>query len=302
MNLVAIVGPTSLGKSSLALYLAGAFSGEIINADSRQIYRYMDIGTAKPRKEERALIPHHLLDVVEPDQDFSLALYQSLAIKAIEDIYRRGKLPLLVGGSGLYVWSVLEGWEIPPVPPNPQLRSTLLRQAERQGYQALYRRLIELDPEAARRIDPRNIRRVVRALEVCYSGVPFSQFQGKKGVPVKGLIIGLTAKRDELYGRIDSRVDAMIEQGLVEEVRELMKSGYNPALPSMSGIGYKQIGMHLTGNLNFPLAIQQINFETHRFARHQYAWFRLGDERINWLEVGEGTRKLAEEQLLRYLN
>ncbi len=302
MNLVAIVGPTSVGKSSLSLHLSKVFQGEIINADSRQVYRHLDIGTAKPSKEDRATIPHHLLDLVDPDQDFSLALYRAAALKTIQEVQHRGNLPFLVGGSGLYVWSMIEGWEPPPVPPNPELRAQLQSQAEKQGYRVLYERLLEIAPQAARQIDPRNVRRVIRALEVCHSGIPLSHLQGKREVPFKSIIIGLTAKREELYGRIDARVDAMIGQGLVGEVRELIKRGYHLALPSMSGIGYKQIGMHLEEKLALPLAIQQMKFETHRFARHQYAWFRLKDERIHWIEAGEETNKLAEEWLIGHLN
>lgn len=302
MKLVAIVGPTSVGKSSIALYLARIFCGEIINADSRKVYRYMDIGTAKPSREEREIVPHHLLDVVEPDQDFNLALYQASAFKTIEDIQHRGRLPFLVGGSGLYVWAVLEGWEIPHVPPNAELRSMLMEQAGVHGYQTLYGKLVKIDPDAAGRIDPRNIRRVVRALEVCHSGIPFSKLQTKRGTAVEGLIIGLTTGRTELYGRIDSRVDSMIEQGLVAEVRSLIEKGYGTALPSMSGIGYRQIGMHLEGKLSLLSAIQQIKHETHRFARHQYAWFRLGDRRIEWVQADDEAKEMAARKIYKYLS
>ncbi|MBM2831017.1 MAG: tRNA dimethylallyltransferase [Dehalococcoidia bacterium] len=303
MNLVAIVGPTALGKSSLALHLAGSLSGEIINADSRQVYRCLDIGTAKPTGEDQALVPHHLLDLVDPDQDFSLALYQSLAYRAVEDVARRGKLPFLVGGSGLYVWSVLAGWKLPGVPPNPELRAELLDQAEKRGYEVVYAELLKADPEAARHIDPRNVRRVIRALEVCHSGTLFSRDHGRRGeIPPSTLIIGLTAKREELYCRIDSRVDAMMERGLEDEVRELIKRGYRITLPSMSGIGYRQIGAYLEGKLSLPSAVQQMKFETHRFARHQYAWFRPGDERIHWMEAGADAERLAEDLLRRHLD
>jgi len=285
-RLIAIVGPTAAGKSRLALRLAQQFNGEIVSADSRQMYRHMDIGTAKPGREERALVPHHLIDIVNPDEDFSLAQYQQLAYHTIVDIHQRGKLPWLVGGSGLYVWAVLEGWSIPPVPPDAALRRTLAERAAKGEVAELYQELMALDPVAAQKIDPRNVRRVIRALEVTRSaGVPFSQLQQKKAPPFQTLIIGLTAARAELYRRIDARIDEMVARGLVDEVKELVKMGYSLNLPAMSGIGYRQIGLYLRGELSLAEAIQQIKYETHRFARHQYNWFRLNDERIQWFDI-----------------
>jgi len=285
-RLLAIVGPTGVGKSHLALRLAQAFDGEIVNADSRQIYRYMDIGTAKPSLEERALIPHHLIDVASPDESFSLAQYQQLALKAIENIQQRDKLPIVIGGSGQYVWSVLEGWGIPQVAPDPEFRQSLEEKAARGGEDELYEELAIVDPEAAERIDPHNVRRTIRALEVYrQTETPFSQLQHKEAPPFNTLIIGLTADRDELYRRIDLRVDEMIERGLVEEVKRLVNRGFNFNLTAMSGIGYKQIGMFLRNELTLAGAIQQIKFETHRLVRQQYTWFRLQDDRIKWFDI-----------------
>jgi len=285
-RLLAIVGPTGVGKSHLALRLAQAFDGEIVNADSRQIYRYMDIGTAKPSLEERALIPHHLIDVASPDESFSLAQYQQLALKAIADIQQRDKLPIVIGGSGQYVWSVLEGWGIPQVAPDPEFRQSLEEKAARGGEDELYEELAIVDPEAAERIDPHNVRRTIRALEVYrQTETPFSQLQHKEAPPFNTLIIGLTADRDELYRRIDLRVDEMIERGLVEEVKRLVNRGFNFNLTAMSGIGYKQIGMFLRNELTLAGAIQQIKFETHRLVRQQYTWFRLQDDRIKWFDI-----------------
>jgi tRNA dimethylallyltransferase len=245
----------------------------------------MDIGTAKPSSEERALVSHHLIDVVDPDEDFSLARYQEMAYEAVSDIQRRGKLALLVGGSGLYVMAVIGGWHIPRVAPDPQLRHNLEARAAREGHMALYQELKQVDPDAARRIDPRNLRRLIRALEVCrISGMPFSQLQRSKPF-FRTLVIGLTTARDDIYRKIDSRVDWMMERGLVQEVEGLIKRGYSLDLPSMSGLGYKQIGLYLQGRIDLPQAVQQIKFETHRFARHQYAWFRLKDERIHWFDI-----------------
>jgi tRNA dimethylallyltransferase len=284
-HLVAIVGPTATGKSQLALHLAQTFDGEIVSADSRQVYRRMDIGTAKPSPEELSVVPHHLVDIINPDENFSLAQYQELASRAISDIQERNKLALLVGGSGLYVWSVVESWRIPQVPPDPELRQSL-EEAARVDKDELYQQLIKVDPVAGQRIDPRNVRRVIRALEVhASSHLPFSQLQHKQSPPFDVLIIGLTADRAELYSRINVRVDEMIEQGLVEEVRNLVNMGYDSALPAMSGIGYKQIAMFLRGELTFPAAVEQIKFETHRFVRHQYNWFQLKDDRIHWFDI-----------------
>jgi tRNA dimethylallyltransferase len=300
--LIAIVGPTALAKSKLALKLAQSFDGEIVSADSQQVYRYMDIGTAKPSLEERGLVPHHLIDVVDPDDDFSLALFHKLANQALEAISRGGETPFLVGGSGLYIWSLLEGWSLPQVPPHPEFRRSLQARAQAEGSAALYEELQGLDPVAAERIDPKNIRRVIRALEVYRAtGKPFSQLQQRQPPPFQILVIGLTAERAELYRRIDSRVDDMIKRGLVDEVKGLLSRGYSLSLPSMSGLGYKQIGMSLQGELELSIAIQNIKHETHRFARHQYAWFRLSDERIHWFDIKQEHEEPTKELIMRFM-
>jgi tRNA dimethylallyltransferase len=286
-RIIAIVGPTSVGKSALAIQLALALGGEIVSADSRQVYRYMDIGTAKPSHEDRAKVPHHIIDIINPNENFTLATYQELAFQAIADIQRRGKLALLVGGSGLYVRAVTGGLSIPKVAPDPELRRKLEERAAQEGYQSLYSELQNVDPAAAEKIDPRNVRRVIRALEVCITaGVPFSQL--KKASPkVSAVTIGLTTAREDLYKRIDSRVDDMIECGLVDEVKWLIDRGYSPDLPAMSGLGYKQIVSYLKGETSLEETVQRIKFETHRFARHQYAWFRPKDEHIHWFDIKE---------------
>ncbi len=285
-KLVAIVGPTAVSKSQLALQLALSLGGEIISADSRQVYRYMDIGTAKPTNEDRALVPHYLIDIINPDDDFSLAQYQKLAYQAISDIQNRGKLSLLVGGSGLYVRALLEGWSIPRIQPATELRHQLEEKAKIRGTEELYKELLKLDPVAAYKIDQRNVRRVIRAIEVCkYAGVPFSELRKRESPDINVLVIGLTVERAELYNRIDRRVDEMIENGLVGEVRKLVNMGYGFNLPAMSGIGYRQIGMFLRGELSLEESISKIKFETHRFARHQYNWFRLADPNIQWFDI-----------------
>jgi tRNA dimethylallyltransferase len=295
-RLIAIVGPTAVGKSALALRMAQAFGGEIVSADSRQVYRYMDIGTAKPSPAERALVPHHLVDIVDPDQDFTLALYQGMASSTIEDIQRRGRLVFLVGGSGLYVKSIADGLSIPRVAPDAGLRRTLEEKATVEGHMSLYNELNRVDTAAANEIDPRNVRRVIRALEVYYAtGTPFSSHQ--KNLPAfQTLTIGLTTDRDNLYGKIDSRVDDMIQRGLIDEVKGLMRRGYSLDLPAMSSLGYKQIGQYINGELELEEAAQRIKYDTHRFARHQYAWFRPGDESIHWFNVKDEANNYDDIQ------
>ncbi|MBI2851081.1 MAG: tRNA (adenosine(37)-N6)-dimethylallyltransferase MiaA [Chloroflexi bacterium] len=292
--LVVILGPTAAGKSQLALRLAQKFNGEIVGADSRQVYRHMDIGTAKPTRAEMFLVPHRLIDIINPDEDFSLAQYQRLAYQAIDDIQQWGKLPLLVGGSGLYIWGVVEGWQIPEVAPDREFRRWLEGRAARGEAAALYAELAQVNPETAERIDPRNIRRVIRALEIA-KDPKAAQPLLKVPPPYEILLIGLTAERKELYRRIDARVDSMIEQGLVDEVKKLLETGYTQGLPSMSGIGYKQVILHLKGELTLEMAVQQIKTETHRLVRRQYNWFRLTDARIKWFDIEDGKTEAGVE-------
>ncbi len=301
-RLVAIVGPTGIGKSRLALHLAGLFNGEIVSADSRQVYRYLDIGTDKPRPPELSRIPHHLIDIINPDDDFSLAQYQALAYQAIESIQQHHKLPFLVGGSGLYVWAVLEGWQIPGVSPDPEFRYNLEKRAYDAGIDELYQELVRVDSEVAQKIDRRNVRRVIRALEVYEkTKTPFSRLGYKQAPAFNSFIIGLTADRAEVYRRIDQRVDEMVARGLVTEVENLLKMGYDGSLPAMSGIGYRQIGQFLRGELTLPAAKQRIKSETHRFVRHQYAWFRLKDTRIHWFDLQHQEDAEIERTLAEFL-
>lgn len=293
-RLIAIVGPTAAGKTALAVSVARTIGGEIVSADSRQVYKGMDIGTAKPSPAERAAVPHHLIDVVDPDEQFSLGTWLELAQSALADIWSRGRQPLLVGGTGQYVWALLEGWRVPRVAPNAELRARLQQKPATELLEELER----LDPEALRFIDPRNLRRVVRALEVCHAtGKPFSWWRAKGPPAFQTLILGLRLPREELYRRIDDRVDAMIAAGLVDEVRSLLAAGYSPDLPSMSGIGYKEICQHLAGEIDLATAVQRTKWATHRFARHQQAWFKSTDSRIQWVETPAEARALAESFL-----
>jgi tRNA dimethylallyltransferase len=284
--LIALVGPTGVGKSHLALEIAKYFSGEIVNADSRQVYRHMDIGTAKPSAEELASVPHHLYNLINPDEDFSLAHYQEQASQCIREVQSRGNLPILVGGSGQYVWAVLEGWEIPRIAPDLKYREKLETMAAEDGPDLLYEQLQNLDPQAAQKIDNRNVRRVIRALEVIHQAkVPFSKLQTKKAPAFQTLIIGLTQERARLYRRIDSRVEEMVQKGLISETKKLQSTGFDLKLSSLNSIGYKQIATLLEGQITEEEAVRQIKVDTHRFVRHQYAWFRLKDSRIHWFDV-----------------
>ena len=246
--LVVILGPTAVGKTSLAIELAKNLNGEIVGADSRQIYRYMNIGTAKPTVEQQAQIPHHLIDIVDPDYNLSLAEYQDKAYQTIDRLHQQGKVPLLVGGTGQYITAIIEGWSIPRVPPNLELRAELEAFAETQGNEALHQRLVAADPIAAEKIHVNNIRRVVRSLEVYIeTGEPISKLQQKKAPPYRTLVYGLQMNREKLYPRADKRVELMIVAGFVDEVRGLLEQGHDRSLPSMTGLGYLEIARAFTG-------------------------------------------------------
>lgn len=301
--LLAIVGPTGTGKSALAVALARRFHGEIVNADSGQVYRGLDIGTAKPLPEVRQEIPHHLYDLVGPDEPFSLGLYLSLAREVIDAIHRRGALPILVGASGQYVWAILEGWKVPTVPPQPSLRQSLLQKAQQEGPLALYQMLQEYDPQGAQAIDPRNLRRVIRALEVCLtSGKPFSTQRAKGEVPWRWLALGLAyPTRQALYEALDRRVDEMLQRGWVEEVKRLLERGYSPDLPIFARLGYRPLMLAVQGRLGMDEAIAQVKHLHRVLARRQFTWFRPHDPRIHWLVVGSGLLHAAEERVASFL-
>ncbi|MFQ5407201.1 MAG: tRNA (adenosine(37)-N6)-dimethylallyltransferase MiaA, partial [Anaerolineales bacterium] len=287
--LLVIVGPTAVGKTEISLRIAPQLGGEIVSADSRYLYRGMDIGTAKPTPQERASVPHHLVDVADPEQPWSLAEYKQAAMQAIDDIAARGKLPMLVGGTGQYVRAVVEGWTIPPSPRSRQLRAALEREAA-AAPAALHARLTALDPEAAARIDYRNTRRVVRALEVTLdTGIPFSQQRRKHAPPLDIFQLGLTRPRPELYARIDQRVDAMMEVGLLHEVEQLRARGCAWSLPAMSALGYKQIGGYLRGETDLPEAVRLIKKNTRRLVRRQANWFQATDPEIHWYDLSSET-------------
>jgi tRNA dimethylallyltransferase len=284
--LVIVVGPTAVGKTEVGIAIAQALDGEIVSGDSRQVYVGMDVGTAKPTAGELALAPHHLIDFLSPDTRLGLAEYQVAAYAAIDAVLGRGKLPLLVGGSGQYVLAVAEGWGVPRVPPNPGLRLTLEAFAALYSPAALHARLASLDPVAAQNLDYRNVRRVVRALEVCLeSGQRISDLQRKSPPPYHVLWLGLTRPRAALYARADARIDRMLSDGLVEEVERLLESGFGPDLPAMSALGYREIIEYLRGESTLDEAVARIRRETRRFIRQQATWFRADDPRIRWFDL-----------------
>ncbi len=296
-RIVAVVGPTASGKSKLALDLAKTFGGQVVSADSRQVYRRMDIGTAKPIPADRQEVPHHLFDLLDPDQRFDLSAFLSRATEAIDGIHAAGQLPILAGGSGQYVWALLEGWQLPPAPPDEDLRANL----ESEDPEALHLRLASIDPAAAARIHPRNVRRLVRALEIRHSDGPGIPASPAKEPRYQALVLGLTLERDALYERIDQRVDAMMEAGLLEEVRGLLQAGYGPTLPSMQSTGYRELAQHLEGEMDVEEAVQRTKYATHRLARRQYTWFRLNDPRICWLDASSDPHEDAARLVRRFL-
>lgn len=293
--LVAIIGPTAVGKTEISIHLAEQLNGEIVSADSRLLYRGMDIGTAKPSPEDRARVPHHLIDVTEPENPWSLGLFRRAAHEAIEAIHLRGRLPFLVGGTGQYVLAILEGWSPPPKSDDPDVRSELEDFASAHGSQALHERLADIDPDTASRIDHRNVRRVVRALEIYHvTGFPPSQQRIVQPPPFRVLRVGLSLLRSELYARIDARIDAMLETGLVKEVEGLLARGLPPDLPAMTAIGYRQIAGYLQGVISLDEAVRQMRRATRQFVRRQSNWFKADDPHIHWFEARQGVEESIE--------
>jgi len=302
-SVIAILGPTAVGKTRVSIPLAERFAGEIVSVDSRLIYRGMDIGTAKPTLQERERVTHHLIDVTDPDDTWNLAKFSDAALNVIHDIHGRGKIAFLVGGTGQYLRAILEGWTLPQSTESPRLREKLEAIAANEGYDALYCQLQEVDPASAERIDPRNIRRVVRALEIFeMTGKPASSQREKNPPPFEILRIGLTLPRPELYQRIDQRIDLMIEAGWIEEVQALIDSGISPALPSLSAIGYAQLAAYLSGEMDLDSAIVEIRRLSRQFVRRQGNWFKAEDPEIQWFDAVSGVEEQISVVIKRWLS
>jgi tRNA dimethylallyltransferase len=283
-RLVAIVGATGTGKSAVAMQLAERLGGEIVNADSRQVYRGMDIGTAKPSLGDQKRVRHHLFDVADPEASYNLALYQQQARAALDAIWDRGTFGWLIGGTGQYVWGLLEAWQVPDVEPDNDLRATLAAFAESAGHDALHARLAAVDADTASKIDARNVRRVIRAIEVFEkSGRTMSDWQAKRTPDFEFLLFGIDVPRRQLYQRVDSRVEAMFANGLVEEVTALLGARVSPEAPAMSSIGYGETVRYLRGEATLEEAKERTKIATHRLIRAQDQWFRRDDRRITWV-------------------
>jgi tRNA dimethylallyltransferase len=293
-----LVGPTAAGKTAASIAVAQRLPAEVVSADSRYLYRGLDIGTAKPRLAERQGIPHHLIDVTTPDRPWTLAQYQAAALGAVAETLERGRLPLLVGGTGQYVRALVEGWEPPPADPAGTLRRELEAQLQAEGLPSLAVRLRQVDPESAQVVDLRNPRRVLRALEVMLlTGESFVSQRRRTPPPYRFVWLGLTAPRPELYARIDARIDAMLAAGLVAEVQGLANQGYGWDLPAMSALGYRQIGAHLRGECSLEAAVARLRRDTRGFVRRQANWFKQTDPNIHWVQTGAGAAEALEAQL-----
>ena len=295
--LVVVIGPTAVGKSAIAIPLAQALGTEILTADSRQVYRGMDIGMDKPPVEQRGGVPHRLIDVVDPDQPFNVGEYRRLALAEIARLHQEGRIPLMVGGTGLYVRAVVHGlWDGPPA--DWEYRHRLMELARTDGTEALYRQLAHVDPELAARLHPRDEVKIIRGLEAHQvTGRRLSDLHREHGFtekPFSTLLIGLTRDRQELYRRIDARVEEQLANGLVEETRRLLAHGYDRALGSMKGLGYRQIAGYLAGEYSYEEAVRLLKRDTRHFAKRQWTWFRK-EPGIVWVEIkaGESTEDVS---------
>jgi tRNA dimethylallyltransferase len=302
-KLIVILGPTAVGKSEIALELAQQIGGEIINADSQQVYRYMDIGTGKPSKVDRDRAPHHLIDIANPDEEFNVAMFRRLAMAGLGDIERRGRKALVCGGSGLYIKGLTEGLFVGPAR-EPAIRERLRSEIGERGLSPVYQRLRKVDPAATSWIHPHDRQRIVRALEVFeLTGKPMSQWQREHDFSDErfaSLKIGLNRSREELYDRINRRCDRMIEAGLVDEVKNLMAIGYDLSLKPLRSVGYRHVGLFLSGAMPLGDAVALMKRDTRRLAKRQLTWFRR-DEEINWYhpDTDRGKIMLAAEEFGR---
>lgn len=286
--LLVILGGTASGKTALSVEIAKKFDGEVISTDSRQVYKYMDIATAKIKPQEMEGIPHYMIDIVEPDQEFTLADFVNKAKVHIEDILRRGKLPILAGGTGLYTRAICENFQIPRIPPNYDLRNRLEKELEEKGEDYLYEKLQKVDPEAAKKIHPHNHRYVIRALEIAETGQKKSGLKGQSEYNV--LKFGIEWDREKLYERIDTRAAHQIEDGLINETKMLLQKGYDLSLPSMSSLGYPEMIKYITGEMSLEEALELLQKNTRNYAKRQLTWFRREPDVI-WISGEELATK-----------
>ncbi|MBU5677495.1 tRNA (adenosine(37)-N6)-dimethylallyltransferase MiaA [Alkaliphilus sp. MSJ-5] len=298
-RLLIIAGPTAVGKTDTAIILANKLNGEIISADSMQIYKHMDIGTAKPTLEERKGVPHHLIDVVKPDESFSVAEFQKIAKCTIDELVLNGKLPIIAGGTGLYINSLIYDMDFTQSVSNWQLREQLQKEANEMGNEFVYNKLKDIDLNAANRIHPNNLKKVIRAIEVYYeTGDKIGDFSKdiNQNDEYEFFLVGLIRDREELYNRINMRVDNMIEQGLIEEVKKLLDLGYSKELVSFKGLGYKEIIRYLEEEYDLDEAVNILKRDTRRYAKRQLTWFRRYSD-INWYNISNysSSEKLAED-------
>ena len=302
--LIVIGGPTACGKTGFSIKLAKEIGGEIISADSMQVYRYMDIGTAKVTPEEADGVPHYLIDEFDPDEEYNVMLFQQKAKAYMEQIWAKGKVPILVGGTGFYINALLYDNDFTETDNDTSYREECYRLAQEQGPEVLYERLKEIDPEYAAIMHANNVKRVTRALEYHYlTGQKFSEHnaeQKEKETPYDAAVIILSMDREKLYERIELRIDIMMEQGLLEEVKGLLEKGYTPELVSMQGIGYKEFIPYFNGECTLEEAVTQLKTNTRRFAKRQLTWFRRQIEGL-WVDMSSSTGKEAMEEVLDYL-
>jgi len=302
INLIVLAGPTGVGKTGVSLCLARRLDAEIVSADSRLFYRGMDIGTAKPTVEEREGIPHHMIDVADPDEEYSCKRFEVEARRVIDDILDRGKAALAVGGSGLYVKALTEGiFEGPAGDPN--LRRSLTSEAMRKGKEHIWRMLVEVDPVKAAQIDPENLARVIRAIEVYRkTGTPMSDLEKlAEPIGIPHVKVGLSRARKELYARIEKRVDEMMNQGFLDEVKGLAEQGYSKARPVKGSLGYSELISHLEGSVALDRAVSLIKRNTRHFAKRQMTWFKK-DNGITWLDItGRSNPKTIAADIFKTL-
>jgi len=299
---ISIVGPTASGKTALGIYMAKLFDGEVISADSRQIYRYMDIGTDKITPEKMQGVPHHLIDLFEPDKECTVSEFKRLALKAINDIHSKKKIPVMCGGTGLYINVITQNYQIPSVAPDFSLRQDLAMIYKEKGAENLHNILREMDPETAQKIHPNNVRYVIRALEIAMAGHKKEERKGE--LLFENFFVGIDWPREILYQRINDRVDEMMERGLLNELKTMLMKGYNKTMPSMSSLGYSELIEFLEGHVTLDQAVEKIKQNTRNFCKRQQTWFRRnssihwieGSELENYLKQTEDAKKIMENQ------